>query len=73
MAPYASESQRRFFHAAEKRGEISHRTVAEYDRASKGKNLPERVNKTKKESNEMMHYGRGGSQIHRCVDRVIGG
>ena len=47
--PYKSERQRRFFHAAEKRGEISQATVEEWDRESKGKNLPERVkNKTKK-------------------------
>lgn len=36
--PYKSDRQRRYFHAAEKRGEISHKTVAEFDRASKGAN-----------------------------------
>lgn len=41
--PYVSDRQRRFFHAAERRGEISPKTVAEYDRASKGKQLPERA------------------------------
>ena len=48
MAPYVSNAQRKFFHAAEKRGDISHATVAEYDKASKGKNLPEHVARMKK-------------------------
>ena len=41
--PYKSEAQRRFFHAAESRGEIDPKTVKEYDKASKGKKLPEKV------------------------------
>lgn len=45
--PYASNAQRRYFHAAENRGEISPATVKEFDNASKGKKLPEKV-KTKK-------------------------
>ena len=40
--PYKSDRQRRFFHAAEKRGDISHKVVAEWDKASKGKKLPEK-------------------------------
>lgn len=44
--PYKSDAQRRFFHAAEARGEISHKTVKEFDRASKGKKLPEHVKKS---------------------------
>lgn len=43
--PYKSDAQRRKFHAMAKRGEISRATVREYDRASKGKRLPERVRK----------------------------
>lgn len=43
--PYKSEAQRRYFHAAESRGEISPKTVKEYDKASKGKKLPEKVGK----------------------------
>ena len=41
--PYVSDSQRRFFHTdtAREKG-ISSKTVAEFDRASKGKRLPER-------------------------------
>ena len=41
--PYKSDSQRRFFHAAANRGEISKKTLAEWDAASKGKKLPEKV------------------------------
>jgi hypothetical protein len=43
--PYKSEAQRRYFHAAESRGEIDPKTVKEYDKASKGKKLPEKVGK----------------------------
>lgn len=45
MAPYKSDSQRRFFHAAESRGDIAPSTVKEFDKASKGMKLPERVGK----------------------------
>ena len=41
--PYKSDAQRKKFHAMAKRGEISPATVAEYDKASKGKKLPARV------------------------------
>lgn len=41
--PYKSDAQRRYFHAAEARGEISSKTVKEFDKASKGKELPEKV------------------------------
>jgi hypothetical protein len=43
--PYKSDAQRRFFHAAEARGEIKPSTVHEFDEASKGKKLPEHVKK----------------------------
>ena len=43
--PYKSDAQRRYFHAAESRGDISSKTVKEFDQASKGKKLPERVSK----------------------------
>ncbi len=46
--PYKSDAQRKLFHAKEERGEISKKTVEEFDKASKGKKLPERV-KPKKE------------------------
>lgn len=41
--PYKSSSQRRKFHALLREGKISAKTVAEYDKASKGMKLPERV------------------------------
>ena len=41
--PYKSDAQRRLFHAKEAKGEISSKVVAEYDKASKGKKLPEKV------------------------------
>ena len=46
--PYKSEAQRKKFHAMEARGEISKKVVDEYDKASKGKKLPEKVKKKKK-------------------------
>lgn len=53
MMPYRSQAQRRYFHIAEERGEISTSTVHEFDQASKGKKLPERVTK-KKSVHELM-------------------
>ena len=47
MAPYKSEAQRKKFHAMLERGEISAKTVAEFDEASKGKKLPERLSSKK--------------------------
>lgn len=46
--PYKSDSQRRFFHSkgAAKAG-ISKAEVKEWDAASKGKKLPEKVKKKK--------------------------
>jgi hypothetical protein len=46
--PYASNAQRKKFHVLEKQGKISHRKVKEFDRASKGKHLPEHVKKKKR-------------------------
>ena len=46
--PYKSEAQRRAFHAKEKSGEISSAVVKEFDKASKGKKLPEHVKPKKK-------------------------
>ena len=44
MAPYVSDAQRRFFHSSgAKKAGISSTTVKEYDQASKGKKLPEKV------------------------------
>lgn len=41
--PYKSDAQRKKFHAMSERGEISKKTVEEFDAASKGMDLPERV------------------------------
>jgi hypothetical protein len=46
--PYKSEAQRKKFHVLEDQGKISHKTVAEFDQASKGKKLPEHAPKKKK-------------------------
>lgn len=46
--PYKSKAQRAKFHILEKEGKISHKTVAEWDRKSKGKKLPKRVKKRKR-------------------------
>ena len=41
--PYKSDAQRRFFHTkAAKEAGISEKTVKEFDKASKGKALPEK-------------------------------
>jgi len=45
--PYVSTKQRGKFHELEKEGKISKKVVDEYDKASKGKHLPERVEKKK--------------------------
>lgn len=45
--PYVSDAQRRYFHAAKARGDISAKTVHEFDKASKGMDLPEHVKKSK--------------------------
>jgi hypothetical protein len=46
--PYKSEAQRKKFHAMAARGEISQRTVREWDKKSKGKKLPKKAKKKKK-------------------------
>lgn len=43
--PYKSDAQRRKFHALLAEGKISAKTVKEYDDASRGMKLPERVKK----------------------------
>jgi len=46
--PYSSDQQRKFFHAAEARGDISHKVVEEFDKSSKGKHLVKRKKKHKR-------------------------
>jgi len=52
--PYTSDKQRRFFHTdtAKKKG-ITSSMVKEYDKASKGKSLPETAKKSKSISKKM--------------------
>lgn len=45
--PYKSQAQRGKFHVLEKQGKISPAVVKEFDEASKGKKLPEKVAKKK--------------------------
>ena len=47
--PYKSNAQRKYFHAAEARGEVPAKVVKEFDRASKGKKLPEKKKRSKAE------------------------
>ena len=56
--PYKSDAQRRKFHAMQNKGEISAKVVKEFDKASKGKKMPERV-KTKavKKPVKSVRYG----------------
>jgi hypothetical protein len=41
--PYKSEAQRKKFHALAQEGKMSKKTVDEFDKASKGMKLPERI------------------------------
>lgn len=56
--PYKSTAQRGKFHILEKQGKISHATVKEYDKASKGMKLPEHV--AKKMRAQLKHRMRKG-------------
>lgn len=55
--PYKSNKQRKFFHAAEERGEMSPKVVKEFDKASKGKKLPEKASKKGYFSGGKIKYG----------------
>lgn len=59
--PYQSDAQRRFFHTdtARKKG-ISAATVKEFDTASKGKALPEKVKTGHRTMRALAALGRGG-------------
>lgn len=41
--PYKSEAQRRKFHELAKQGKMDPKTVREFDEASKGMKLPDRI------------------------------
>lgn len=56
--PYRSEAQRRFFHSAgAAKAGITPATVAEYDKASKGNDLPEKVKNRKLEAMKRIAKG----------------
>src|SRR4029434_11107750 len=55
--PYQSRAQQRKFHALEARGEIDPKTVAEFDKATNFKHLPERVKSPKKSTRELFREG----------------
>jgi hypothetical protein len=54
--PYVSEAQRRFFHSkGAKKAGISAATVKEYDEASRGKKLPEKVSSKQRGMKKVHH------------------
>ncbi len=68
--PYRSEAQRGKFHAMKERGEISPATVKEWDKASKGKKLPEKVKKVDpKTALRPTLVNKANSQLDKAVTR----
>lgn len=57
--PYKSEAQRGKFHELEKQGKISSQVVNEFDEASRGVTLPERVTPKKDPLQKALGRGRG--------------
>jgi hypothetical protein len=58
--PYKSEAQRKFFHTkTAKKAGITEKDVKEFDKASKGKDLPEKVKKEDKDK-------KGSPDVH-CI------
>jgi len=57
--PYKSDAQRKKFHAMLDRGEIDAATVREWDKASEGRELPERVRKRKEHMKKLFRKRRG--------------
>ncbi len=62
--PYVSDAQRKKFHVLESEGKLSHKTVSEWDHASKGMALPKKVNgpgaAKKKALREIHKFASGG-------------
>lgn len=48
--PYASDAQRRKFHTPAMRRRLGADTIAEWDKASKGRDLPEQTKRKKNEA-----------------------
>lgn len=62
--PYSSEAQRKFFHTnTAKKAGITEQMIEEYDKASKGKNLPKK--KSKKEPKVGKIDGLAGSFMQK--------
>lgn len=59
--PYKSKAQERYFHAAEERGDIKPSVVKEFDEASKGISLPQKLKKDK-EHEKRKKLWRGGKE-----------
>lgn len=57
--PYKSKAQAAKFHILEKEGKISKSTVKEFDKASKGKKLPEHADNVKKKSTQRYPWNNG--------------
>lgn len=53
--PYASDQQRKFFHANVGKKGITKAMVNEFDQASKGKHLPARVSMRRKSAGKRLH------------------
>ena len=62
--PYKSKAQQRLFHAKLAQGEISAKTVKEYDNATDFSHLPERKSKKKKRHTALEDAGRRFSKRH---------
>jgi hypothetical protein len=73
--PYRSNSQRRYFYAAEKRGELPKGTAAEWEaHTPKNKKLPERLHAKKKQikkSSALVALAQSGDEIAQLAVAVI--
>ena len=69
--PYASKAQARAMHAKAARGEISQKTVHEFDKATDFKHLPERKKHMSKHEDIHGHDGkmRGAAGSHESEDK----
>jgi hypothetical protein len=56
--PFKSKVQRRKFYAMMDEGKMSEKVVAEYEKESKGKRLPEKVKAKKKKNTKMKKEGK---------------
>jgi len=69
--PYKSQAQRRYFHAAEARGDIPKKVVREFDKDSKGKDLPEHIEE--KAMGGFIHALKSKMQKERLKKMWLGG